>query len=109
MARDDESAQGVLEIHAKGYGFLRNAARNFAPLDGDAYVAQQFIQKLRLREGLLLSGPLEPPRRGMGPRLARIDTIEGEPPRKVGRIANSTNSPPSTPPNKSFSKPVPNP
>ena len=25
----DASVQGVLELHPKGYGFLRNAARNY--------------------------------------------------------------------------------
>ena len=39
MARDDSSAQGVLELHPKGYGFLRNAARNYVAQPADAYVS----------------------------------------------------------------------
>jgi transcription termination factor Rho len=77
--RDGPPAQGVLELHPKGYGFLRDPARDYAPLADDAYVSAQLIQKLNLREGLLIAGPLETARRGTGPRLLRIDTIEGQP------------------------------
>jgi transcription termination factor Rho len=80
MARDDQPIQGVLELHPKGYGFLRDAARDYAAQPADPYVPAPLIQKLHLREGLLLSGPLEPPRKGGGPRLGRVDAIEGLPP-----------------------------
>ena len=36
MVRDDQSAQGVLEMHPKGYGFLRNASRNYSAQPADA-------------------------------------------------------------------------
>jgi transcription termination factor Rho len=78
--REDLSAQGVLELHPKGYGFLRNPARHYAAAPADAYVPGPLIQRLGLREGLLLAGPTEPPRKGGGgPRLARIEQIEGQP------------------------------
>ena len=38
MARNDNPTQGVLELHPKGFGFLRNPARNYSPQPGDAYV-----------------------------------------------------------------------
>ena len=59
MSRDDQSTQGVLEMHPKGYGFLRNAARNYVAQQADAYVAAPLIQKLGLREGVLLAGPVD--------------------------------------------------
>jgi transcription termination factor Rho len=77
MSRDNHLAQGVLELHPKGYGFLRNAARNYAAQSADPYVAAPLIQKLRLREGLLLAGPTEPAKKGSGPRLARVEQVEG--------------------------------
>jgi transcription termination factor Rho len=80
VAGDAEIVQGVLELHPKGYGFLRNPARNYVAQAADPYVAGPLIQKFSLREGLLLSGPVEPARKGTGPRLARIDTVEGRPP-----------------------------
>ncbi len=80
MSRDDQSTQGVLEMHPKGYGFLRNAARNYVAQQADAYVPAPFIQKLGLREGVLLAGPVDAARKGTGPRLARVEAVEGQPP-----------------------------
>ena len=75
MARDDQSAQGVLELHPKGYGFLRNPARNYVAQPADPYVPAPLIQKLGLREGLLLAGPVDAARKGdraaPGPRRGR--------------------------------------
>jgi transcription termination factor Rho len=78
--RDNEPAEGVLELHPKGFGFLRDPARSYNAQPGDAYVPQPMIQKLGLREGLQLAGPVEPPKKGSGPRLLRIDLIEGKKP-----------------------------
>jgi transcription termination factor Rho len=79
MSGNDQSAQGVLELHPKGFGFLRNPARHYAAQAADPYVPAPIVQKLGLREGLLLSGPTESSvKRGSGPRLARIEQIEGE-------------------------------
>lgn len=79
-------AQGVLEMHPKGYGFLRNPARHYAPAASDAYVSGQLVDKFHLAEGLHLAGPLEPPRRGLtGPRIAAIERIEGADPKEFRR------------------------
>jgi transcription termination factor Rho len=82
MPHDEQPVQGILELHSKGFGFLRNPAKNFVANPADAYVPAPLIQKFRLREGLHLAGPTEPPRKGSGPRLARIDTVEGQPPER---------------------------
>jgi transcription termination factor Rho len=79
MAPDRQPAQGVLELHPKGHGFLRDPARHYRAQSADPFVPAPLIQKLHLREGLLLAGSLEPPRKGTGPRLARIEKIEGKP------------------------------
>lgn len=71
--------QGVLERAPKGFGFLRQAAKNYAPQASDPYVSQALIDKWHLKEGILLAGPLEPSRSGTGPRLKAVDTIEGKP------------------------------
>src|SRR5262249_11686914 len=85
MARDDHSAQGVLELHPKGYGFLRSPARSYNAQPADPYVSAPLTQQLGLREGLLLSGPTEPAKKGSGPRLSRVEKIEGEAPDKYRR------------------------
>ena len=80
-----QAVQGVLEMHPKGYGFLRNPGRFYVAQQADPYVPQPMIQKLGLREGLLLGGPIEPARKGSGPRLAQVETIEGIEPRQFPR------------------------
>src|SRR6516162_316413 len=78
MSHTNQKVQGVLELHPKGYGFLRNPARHYAAQSADPYVPAPMIQKLGLLEGLLLSGPAEPARKGSsGPRLAMVEQIEG--------------------------------
>ena len=77
--------QGVLELHPKGYGFLRNSARHYAAQTADPYVSANLVQRFGLREGVLVSGPTEPPRKGNGVRLAKVANIEGEAPEKYGR------------------------
>jgi transcription termination factor Rho len=82
---DNQLAEGVLELHPKGFGFLRNPARNYAQQPGDAFVSTQLIQKHRLRRGESLAGPTEPARKGSGPRLVRVDSLEGLPPEQYPR------------------------
>jgi transcription termination factor Rho len=79
MTAATADAEGVLEMHARGFGFLRQAARSYQAAPGDAYVPAPLIQQFRLREGVHLAGPVEPPRAGSGPRLTRIERIEGRP------------------------------
>ena len=78
MSNNAPQSEGILELHPKGFGFLRDAARHYNARPSDPYVSQALIQKFRLKQGLLVSGPSEPPRRGStGPRLSGIDQIEG--------------------------------
>jgi transcription termination factor Rho len=80
QAQQAEPAEGVLEMHPKGYGFLRSPARSYVPQPGDPYVPGPLIQKHHLREGMLIAGPVEGGRKGNGPRLLRVEQIEGQAP-----------------------------
>ena len=82
MSQDKQTVQGVLELHSKGFGFLRNPARSYAAQPADPYVSAPLIQRLGLREGLLVSGPTEMAKKGAGPRLARVEQLEGQDPEK---------------------------
>ncbi|MBI3821658.1 MAG: transcription termination factor Rho [Planctomycetes bacterium] len=73
-------AQGILELHPKGYGFLRNPAKSYVAQPADPFVEQRMLQKFKLRPGMQISGPTEPGHRGSGPRLKTVATIEGIPP-----------------------------
>jgi transcription termination factor Rho len=85
MSSNNHHSQGVLELHPKGYGFLRNPAKNYVAQPADAYVPAPLINKLHLREGLLLTGPTESAKRGSGPRLAEVEQIEGRTPEEYKR------------------------
>ncbi len=76
----DKQAEGVLELYPKGYGFLRSAKRSYKAQSEDAYVSASLIQKFRLREGAHITGVAENGRKGQGPRLTRVDEIEGDTP-----------------------------
>jgi transcription termination factor Rho len=74
-----------LELHPKGYGFLRNPAKNYVAQPGDAYVSAPLVSRLHLREGLMLAGPTEAAKKGSGPRLAQVEQIEGQAPEAYKR------------------------
>ncbi len=69
--------EGALELHPKGYGFLRNPAKNYAAQATDAFVSSSLIDKHRLREGILIRGEVGPGTKGQGPRLRNIETVDG--------------------------------
>ena len=93
MSRDDSTAQGVLELNPKGFGFLRNAMRNYTAQPADAYVSAPLVQRYQLREGMLLGGPVEPSKKGSGPRLLDVMELEGMEPAKYPRRAFDTLTP----------------
>ncbi len=73
-------ARGILELHPRGHGFLRDPAKQFAPRPTDPYVGQPLVQRFNLMPGLLVGGRIDTARRGggpAGPRLASVDMIEG--------------------------------
>ncbi len=70
--------EGVLELHPKGYGFLRDPQKNYAAQDTDAFVSSSMIEKHNLREGILIRGEVGPGSKGQGPRLKSIETVDGK-------------------------------
>lgn len=97
-------ANGILEIHPEGYGFLRNIATSGDARPGDAFVPADVIRKFGLREGIILAGnvqagqpmPERPdrnfrrhggrrdqrrkPAKPQGPRLSSVTAVEGTDP-----------------------------
>jgi transcription termination factor Rho len=55
---------GVLEILADGYGFLRSPESSFMPAPDDIYVSPSQIRKFGLRTGDMVSGKIRPPKDG---------------------------------------------
>ena len=69
--------EGVLELHPKGYGFLRDAVNDYGARETDPFVSSSFVEKHHLREGIRIMGEVGPGIRGQGPRLLNIQSVEG--------------------------------
>ena len=78
--------EGILELHPKGYGFLRNPAKDYMSQDIDPFVSSSIIEKHGLREGILIRGEVGPGSRGQGPRLKEIEAIDGRTIEEYGEI-----------------------
>ncbi len=72
-----EPGGGVLELHPNGYGFLRDPKSNYMRELTDPFVPGSMIDKFGLREGLFISGMVQPGRRNQGPRLREITEVDG--------------------------------
>ena len=57
-------AEGVLEIVAEGFGFLRSADYNYLTSPDDVYVSQSQIKLFGLKTGDVVEGPVRPPKEG---------------------------------------------
>lgn len=70
--------EGVLELMAEGYGFLRSSDFNYLNSPDDVYVSQSQIKLFGLKTGDTVRGMIRPPREGekFFP-LVKVDTING--------------------------------
>ena len=83
-----QSLTGVLELHPKGYGFLRMAKNDYAAEDSDAFVSSSLIEKHRLREGVKIVGEAGMGPRGQGLRLVNVEEIDNRTPEEYEQIKN---------------------
>ena len=72
-----EILEGILELHPKGYGFLRSPKNSYIGTKDDPFVPASMIDKFKLREGVMILGEVAPGHRQQGPRLKTIQTVEG--------------------------------
>ena len=80
--------EGVLELHPKGYGFLRDPKKNYAAEDSNPFVSGSVIEKYKLREGVLIKGEVGAGSRNQGPRLQDVELIDGYTPEEYEQIAH---------------------
>lgn len=75
------AAEGVLEVMADGYGFLRSSDYNYLPSPDDIYVSQSQIKLFGLKTGDTVTGTIRPPREGekFFP-LVKVESINGRDP-----------------------------
>lgn len=81
--REEEigSAEGIVEISGKGFGFLRDAKRGFSQHPADVFVTPELVRKYNLRDGQWIKG--ETRRGGRGSQLHKIEQINGDDPEKA--------------------------
>jgi transcription termination factor Rho len=87
MSMDEQTCSGVLELYPKGFGFLRDPARNYKAGKNDIYVGSPLIARHALRQGVRIAGVLEPSANGEAPRLREVTEIEGRRPEQCVGIA----------------------
>ena len=80
MSTADVTYTGVLELHPRGHGFLRDPARNFRVGAGDPVVASTLLGRYRLKQGVRLAGVGEAARRNEAPQLSELTEVEGRTP-----------------------------
>ncbi|MEQ8822546.1 MAG: transcription termination factor Rho [Sumerlaeia bacterium] len=74
-------ANGTLEIHSDGYGFLRSSSYNYLPSPDDIYVSPSQIRRFGLRKGDTVTGTVRPPKEGEKYfALLKVETVNGEDP-----------------------------
>lgn len=88
---------GVLELHPKGYGFLRNAEKGYIAQESDPFVPSSLVEKYRLREGVMIRGDVGPGVRNQGPRLKEVELIDGLEPDAYAEIKDFDELTPITP------------
>lgn len=88
---------GVLEMHPKGYGFLRNAEKGYVAQESDPFVPSSLVEKYRLREGVMIRGDVGPGVRNQGPRLKEVELIDGLSPEAYAEVKDFDELTPITP------------
>ncbi|MBN1199108.1 MAG: transcription termination factor Rho [Bacteroidales bacterium] len=73
------STEGVLEIMADGYGFLRSSDYNYLSSPDDVYVSQSQIKLFGLKTGDTVRGTIRPPKEGEKYfPLIKVELINGK-------------------------------
>ena len=79
-ALEDPTRTGILELAAKGNGFLRDPSRYYRINHDDVLVDAQTLARFHLRAGVRLTGQVERGAKGVGPRMSTLTAIEGSAP-----------------------------
>ncbi len=78
------SSEGVLEMMADGYGFLRSSDYNYMPSPDDIYVSPSQIKLFGLKTGDTVQGTIRPPKEGEKYfALVKVESINGRIPSEV--------------------------
>jgi transcription termination factor Rho len=79
LAADKLPASGVLELHPKGYGFLRNPRADYRSAPTDVFVPTAMVEGLALRPGSFIQGFAKPTGKDQGACLTEAIEVDGCP------------------------------
>ena len=77
---------GVLEMHPRGYGFIRDRENDYSRTNQDPFVPTNMINRYRLREGVLIEARIQRAKPKQGPRVQKIVTLEGLEPEDYSQL-----------------------
>ena len=83
---ETQYGEGIVEVSGKGFGFLREAKRNFVQTPADVFVTPEVCRKYNLRDGQWIKGEIR--RSSRGPQLFRLTALNGEDPEKYRDLPN---------------------
>ena len=83
---EPQFGEGIVEVSGKGFGFLREAKRNFVQTPADVFVTPEVCRKYNLRDGQWIKGEVR--RSSRGPQLFRLTELNGEDPEKFKNLPN---------------------
>ncbi|MBV9127476.1 MAG: transcription termination factor Rho [Verrucomicrobia bacterium] len=83
---EPQFAEGIVEVSGKGFGFLREAKRNYVQTPSDTFVTPEVCRRYNLRDGVFIKGEIR--RSSRGPQLFRLTEIYGEDPEKFRNLPN---------------------
>lgn len=83
---EPQFAEGIVEVSGKGFGFLREAKRNFVQTPSDIFVTPEVCRRFNLRDGTYVKGEVR--RSSRGPQMFRLTEIQGEDPEKFQSTLN---------------------
>ena len=79
-----EPSDGVLEVSAKGFGYLRRRELRYAQHPQDAYVPADTIRQYGLREGMRIEG--EQCKGQRGPIVTTVKRVNGRAPEEIRNV-----------------------
>ncbi|MFN0206180.1 MAG: transcription termination factor Rho [Planctomycetota bacterium] len=84
---EEHIVQGIVELNKDGSANLRFLRNNMLPGPDDVFVMQQLVRRYDLRDGALVDGPIDPPRRrGQNPGLRDVTKVDGMAPEEAAKL-----------------------
>lgn len=87
LSVEESTVQGIVELQKDGPAYLRFLRNDMLPGADDVFVSPHLVRRYDLRDGSLVEGPIEPPRRpGQKPGLADVTKVDGMTPDEAAKL-----------------------